>query len=96
VQLGDGSWASEMSYTLQLGNQWAVVPGLWVINGVPTRVSEDQAAELAQQSGLVWRTFPDERAASDFALQRENVWEKTPQGRSDMQTPLWSRPWPPR
>ena len=96
VTLPNGSWASEMTYTLQLGNQWAVVPGLWLMNGVPTRVDEDQAAELAQQSGLQWRTFPDEKSANEYSNQRESTWEKTPVGRSDMQPPLWSKPWPPR
>lgn len=96
IRLPDGGWASEMTYTVRLGNQWAVVPGLWIINGVPTRVDEDQAPELAQQSGLNWRTFPDKKSADDYAVQREQIWQTTPFGRSDMQPPLWSRRWPPQ
>jgi hypothetical protein len=96
VKLPDGSWASEMTNTVQLQNgQWAVVPGLWIINGVPMRVDEDQSAQLADQSGLTWRTFPDEPSAEAYANQREQIWQTTPFGRSDMQQPLWSRTWPP-
>jgi hypothetical protein len=91
----DGNWASEMTYTLRLGNHWSVVPGLWVINGVPTRVNEDQAIELAQQSGLIWPTFKNSQEADKFAIAREAIWEKTPHGRSDQQKPLWSKKWPP-
>src|SRR5215469_4796399 len=85
VDLGNSGMANEMTYTTQLGNQWAVVPGLWLVNGVPTRVTEDQATEYAQQSGLIWPTFKSLEEADQFAQQREAVWQKTPHGRTDMQ-----------
>lgn len=95
VAAPDGSWESEMTYTVPLGKQWAVVPGLWLKNGVPTHVTEDEAAKLATSSGLNWATFPDETQANAFANQREAIWQKTPFGRSDHQKPLWSLKWPP-
>lgn len=96
LALPNGGWANEMSYTLPMNNQWSVIPGLWMMNGVPTRVSEDQALELAQQSGLTWRSFADQKAAEQFANQREALWQKAPYGGSHAQQPLWSRPWPPK
>jgi hypothetical protein len=90
-----GSWESEMTYTVPMGDKWAVVPGLWLMNGVPHRLTEDQAAELAQQSGLVWPDFGSQDEAEKFATEREATWEKTPFGRSDLQQPLWTRRWPP-
>jgi len=96
VGLANRGWGSEMTYTLPYQGQWAVLPGLWLMNGVPTHVTEDQALELAQASGLNWQTFADEEAAKQFADQREAFWQTAPYGRSDLQPPLWSRPWPPR
>lgn len=96
IRMPDGSSASEETYTTQFRDgRWAVVPGLWLINGVPTHVSGDQAAELAQRSGLNWPMFPSSEAGDAFANQREIIWEQTPTGRTDLQQPLWSRPWPP-
>jgi hypothetical protein len=92
----DGNWESEMTYSVPIGGKWSVVPGLWLMNGVPTHVNEDQAQQLAQQSGLNWPTFDNEQQANQFADQREAIWEKTPFGRSNAQQPLWSRPWPPK
>jgi hypothetical protein len=92
----DGSWSSEMTTSVPVNNQWWVVPTLWMVNGVPHRVSEDQAAEYAQQSGLVWPTFDSPNLAQHFSRRRETIWQGTPVGRSDMQRSLWSRPWPPR
>ena len=95
VAAPEGSWESEMTYTLPMGGKWSVVPGLWLMNGVPTHVTEDQATALAQASGLVWPMFGSEDEANQFANQREQTWQRTPFGRSDMQKPLWSRKWPP-
>jgi hypothetical protein len=91
----DGGWESEMTYSPPYQGKFAVLPGLWLLNGVPTHVEEDQAIELAQASGLNWPMFDTQDAANDWAKAREDIWEKTPFGRSDAQAPLWSRPWPP-
>jgi hypothetical protein len=87
----DGSWSNEYSTTVQLGDKWSVVPTLWLKNGKPTILTEDQAADTAKQSGLTFQSFPDESAAEAFSQQRENKWQQIPMGRSDMQPPLWSR-----
>jgi hypothetical protein len=94
-----GGWASEMTYTLQdprLNNgQYTVVPGLWIVDGKPTHLTEDEAMDMAVKSGLGFpHSFPTEQAAEAFANQRESVWEKTPMGRSDAQPPLWAQPKP--
>lgn len=96
VLLPNGSSSSEETVTVQAPNgQWLVIPGLWSINGVPTKVEDDQALEFAQRSGLIWPTFDNENWANQYAKHRENIWERTPLGRTDMQPPLWSRRWPP-
>jgi hypothetical protein len=96
VDMGGGNYANEMTWTTQLGDKWSVIPGLWLINGVPTKVDEDQAAEYAQASGLNWPLFDSQKEADAFAQQREAFWES--QGLNHdttAQAPLWSRPWPP-
>jgi hypothetical protein len=94
VQMSSGAMTSEESVTIPYNNRWAVVPGLWLVNGVPTKVNEDQATEYAQQSGLQWPEFDTENLANQFANHREAIWERTPQGRTDMQRALWSRKFP--
>jgi hypothetical protein len=96
VSLDGGGMANEMSWTVEMGNnQWGVVPGLWVVNGIPTHVPAPIAQQYARQSNLNWPTFGSEEDANKWAEQREAIWEKTPHGRTDMQQPLWSRKWPP-
>ena len=90
---GGGNWSSEESHTVQMPNgQYAVVPGMWLVNGLPTYVSEDQAAQYARASGLTWPTFASEDEANAWAHQREMVWEQTPMGQSQRQPALWSMP----
>jgi hypothetical protein len=91
----DGSWSSEESYTLPFKGGWSVIPSLWMVNGAPMMVDEETATQYATQSKLNWPSFPDEKTADAFATARESKWQTVPQGRSDMQQPLWSRPWPP-
>jgi hypothetical protein len=91
ITLPSGGMANEMTITTQLGDKWAVLPGLWIVNGVPTHVSEDQAAEYARQSGLNWPTFDTVEQADKWATDREDIWERTPHGQTQAQTPLWSR-----
>jgi hypothetical protein len=94
ITLPNGAMANEMTYTTEVGgkNRWGVVPGLWIVNGVPTHVTEDQAGEYAERSGLNWKIFPTVQAAEKFANDREAVWERTPHGRTDAQPALWTRP----
>jgi hypothetical protein len=81
--------------TVPMGNQWAVVPSLWMVNGVPTRVDWRTAVQYAQQSGLTWPMFDSENWANQYARHRETVLNRPGMGTGAME-PLWSRPWPPR
>lgn len=91
VRMPDGTVTSEESYTSQLANgKWAVIPGLWLINGVPHRVREDQAVQLANQSGLDWVLSADSQQAADkMSVDREGKWEQNSDTRT--QPPLWRR-----
>jgi hypothetical protein len=77
--------------------RFMVLPSLWNVNGQPIRVSADQAAQYAKQSGLNWPTFlPASEAhpyknADDWAQQREEKFEK-PGTTSASQPSLWSFP----
>jgi hypothetical protein len=97
VIMPNGDTTSEETWTIELQpGQWTVVPGLWIVNGVPTHVDPDQAKQYALQSGLMWPyTYPTEEQANQYADQREMLWNMF-QGDTTKQPPLWSRPWPPR
>ncbi len=85
----DGSWSNEMSWTVPVKGKPAVVPGLWLINGVPTHVGEDQASELAEHSGLKFPTFATADEADKFSEDRENAWQNKEAG--DKSVPaLWT------
>ncbi len=88
IALPNGMTANEMTWTVPIGKRWAVVPGLWLINGVPTHLNEDQAAEMAVRSGLEWPfTFDTEKEANTYAEHREDFWQKTQD--TTQQPPLW-------
>src|SRR6185437_4659995 len=76
LQNPNGSWSSEISTTVQdaklNGGRATVIPTLWLINGKPVRVSEDDAVGLAIKSGLRFRSFPSMDAAEKFSIDREN------------------------
>jgi hypothetical protein len=91
----DGSMSNEETLTVQRPDgKWMIVPGLWMVNGQAHKVDDDQALQYAQQSGLIWPTFENQNWANQFAGHREAIWERTPQGQTDAQPPLWSRPLP--
>jgi hypothetical protein len=93
----DGSFSNEESVTVRHPDgHFMVVPGLWLVNGVPHKVDEDQALDYAVQSGLIWPEFQNVNYANQFAKHRETIWQGVPQGRTDLQQPLWSRKWPPQ
>jgi hypothetical protein len=56
-----------------------VVPGLWLHDGVPVHLNEDEAARRAHgfsmQEGVPFPQFPDEKSANAFAVQREKAWQ---------------------
>lgn len=92
IALPNGMTANEMTWTVPIGNRWTVVPGLWLMNGVPTHLTEDQAREQAMKSGFQWPfTFDTLQQADAYARQREDNWENMAQGphMTTAQPPLW-------
>ena len=92
IRMPNGSITSEETYTVQMGNRWSVIPGLWLINGTPTHLTEDQARNMAVRSGLQWPFTYDSREQADaYAKQREAIWNQTPQtlGMTVAQSALW-------
>lgn len=72
-------------------DHWKVVPGLWLINGVPTHVNEDRASALAReasQRGMQWPHFPTyQQAEQGYVDPREAKWESG--ARTELQPPIW-------
>jgi hypothetical protein len=101
VKNPDGSWSNEITTTTDPGavpalngGQPTVIPTLWVINGVPTRVDEDTAAQLAVQSGLAFPSFKTPQEAESFSSQRESNWQNVAPENSGSVPSLWSAPTP--
>jgi hypothetical protein len=90
-----GLWSNEITTTVtdpRLNNgQPSVIPTLWIVNGVPTRVSEDQATELAIKSGLTFQSFPNQQQAETFANSRESNWQNIKPQMSGSVAPLWTK-----
>jgi hypothetical protein len=76
----DGSWSSEMSYTVAHpalnGGKPTNIPGLWIKDGKPYHATEDEAAQFASQSGLLWPTYNKIDEADAAASEREKDWQK--------------------
>lgn len=90
VENPGGSWSSEITVTTPLDGKWAVLPSLWLVDGKPTRVSEDQATEFAKRSGLNFKTFDTEAQADQFSTDRESTWQKVGRKGARSVPPLWS------
>jgi hypothetical protein len=88
----NGSWSSEMTYTVPYNGGWAVLPGMWLVDGKPVRVSEDQATQLAKQSGLPFQTYPDEATAEKASEDREAGWQNMRPQDAGRVAPLWGKP----
>jgi hypothetical protein len=92
----NGSWSSEMANTIQhpaLNNgQPTNVPTLWIIDGKPTRVTDEQAAILAAKSGLNFPAYRSKQEAQEVATVRENNWQSTEPQNSGSVPTIWSRP----
>lgn len=94
VMNSDGSWSNEYTTTVQdpqRAGQYMVIPTLWLQNGKPTILSEDDAANAAANSGLNFPRFGSLQAAKAYADRREQNWQNIPLGRTDMQPALWSQ-----
>jgi len=88
----DGGWSSEMTYTVPYGDGWAVLPGMWIVDGKPVHVDEDQATAYAKQTGLNFPTYPDEATATKASEDREAGWQNMRPQDAGKVAPLWSRP----
>lgn len=88
----NGSWSSEMTYTVPYNGGFAVVPGMWIVDGKPVRVDEDQATEYARQSGLNFQTYPDEATAEKASQAREDQWQTMQPQDAGKVAPLWAKP----
>ena len=85
----DKSWSNEMSWTVDVRGKPSVVPGLWLVNGVPTHVNEDTAARYAEASGLNFPSFGSQEEAEKAANDREVQWQDKQRG--DTSVPgLWT------
>lgn len=91
----DGSTSNEISVTVQdkslNGGKPTLLPSLWVVNGQPTRVNEDQAVAFAKQSGLRFKSFDTLDQAEKFATDRETKWQTTKSEDAGKVEPLWSQ-----
>lgn len=99
VKNSTGSWSSEITTTTDPGafpnlngGKPTVIPTLWLINGVPTRVDEDTAAQLAVQSGLPFPGFNTASEAETFSQQREDSWQSLQPENASQVPALWATP----
>lgn len=90
VKNPDGSTSSEISLTVtnpRLNNGAAtLIPSVWMVDGQPMRVSEDQAVEYALKSGL---RFPPHRsidAAESYITKRHELLDA-----GQPASPLWQQ-----
>jgi hypothetical protein len=90
-----GSWSNEITGTVQdpnlNGGKPTVVPTVWIKNGQVFRVSEDEAIQLAIQSGLTFPSFADAKTAEDFSTAREANWQNIKPGDASVPA-LWTQP----
>lgn len=94
VQNPDGGWSSEISLTVPHPTQagkWTNIPSVWVINGVPRRLNQDQAIQAARQSQLQWPTFDSAQVADKAAGDRETQWQSVVRDQAASVPPLWNQ-----
>lgn len=101
IQNPNGSWSSEITTTTSPGTYPAlnggaptVIPTLWIIDGKPTRVDEDTAAEFAVRSGLKFPSFNTPDEAEAYSVSREGQWQNVEPQNSSSVPSLWSVPTP--
>jgi hypothetical protein len=92
----NGSWSSEMTYTLQdpslNAGRPTLVPGLWIKDGKPYHATEDEAARMALASALRWPSYQNMQQAEDVSNARENGWQTTPREQAARAAPLFLPP----
>jgi hypothetical protein len=87
VSNNDGSWSNEITTTTD-DNQ--VIPTLWLKDGVPTKVGEDEAESLARASGLKFPQFDTQAEAEQFANDRESNWQNIKPENNGSVPALWT------
>jgi hypothetical protein len=89
----NGSWSSEITTTVDNpalnSGRPTIIPTLWLVNGKPTRVSEDQAVDLASKSGLTFTSYNSMKDAEAASIAREAAWQKVQPGQTGGVAPLW-------
>src|SRR5665213_958759 len=89
----NGSWSSEESMTSEHPSQpgrWTNVPSLWLKGGKAyVAHDEDEASDLAKQSGLNWPAYPSEDSANAAAENREGMLQGIDPDKSSSVPPLW-------
>jgi hypothetical protein len=99
----DGSWSSEMTYTVNNpaygpvnpdfnGGKPTVIPGLWIKDGKPYHATEDEAMQFANQGGYHFPAYSNAAQADDVANAREAAWQNVPRERASMAAPLFVLP----
>jgi hypothetical protein len=76
-----GSWSSERTMTVthpSLNNGAATnIPSIWIKDGKPYQAkNEDEAIQLALQSGLPFKSYGDIGEADKASIDREDTWQK--------------------
>jgi hypothetical protein len=92
LKMPNGAITSEETYTAgPIEGKYHVIPGLWLKNGVPHHVTEDEAVELMEQSGLDWpHSYDTLEEADKYSVDREQHWQDHP-GQTKSQESLWKR-----
>jgi hypothetical protein len=87
-----GGWSSEISITVPhptKRGKWTNIPSVWLVNGVPKRLTQEQSILAARQSGLTWPEFDTAQNADAAAAQRETDWGALGRADAAAASPLW-------
>jgi hypothetical protein len=89
-----GGWSSEISLTVPhptKPGKFTNIPSVWLVGGVPKRLTQDEAIAAARQSGLDWPEFDNPQVADNAAADRETNWGNLGRQDAAQAPPLWSR-----
>lgn len=92
IQNPGGSWSSEITTTVPhptATGKWTNLPTVWIINGQPRRLTEEEAIAAAKQSGLKWSSYDSSEAADKAAVAREALWQMLKPEQAVSIPPLW-------
>lgn len=88
----DGTWSTEITTSVDGPNgTTAVIPTLWLLHGVPYRLTPQQAYQLAVKSKLAFPLFKTVPDAEAFTRKRE---AKEQTMHPSQWRPLWQYPAP--